>query len=397
MAGSPPRIAVVGGGPAGLFAAETAARSGASVSVFDASRAVAKKLLVAGYGGLNLTHGEPLDSFVTRYRGPDLPPWFADMIRAFPPAALRDWAAGLGVETFEQRTGRVYPKLMKAAPLVRAWLARLRELGVVFHPRHALTGIAEGPRLAFNDGELRTFDAVILALGGASWTRTGSTGQWRSVLEQAGINVSAFQPANCGWEAGWPDELIPRIEGLPLKNITATANGRTVRGELMLTRYGLEGGAIYQLGPDLRAMDEPTIVIDLKPESTVDTLVRKMESVPRDYLAAAPERWKLNPHTCALLEFHGPYPDARALAETVKALAIPLSGPRPIDEAISSAGGIAWSELDEHLMLRQLPGVFAAGEMIDWEAPTGGYLIQACFASGKHAAEGAMSFLTRRR
>ncbi len=389
-----PRIAVVGGGPAGLFAAETAARAGASVAVYDASRSVARKLLVAGYGGLNLTHGEPLEDFIGRYRGPDLPPWFADMIRIFPPTALRDWAADLGIETFEQRTGRVYPKLLKAAPLVRAWLTRLRdELGVKILPKQRLTALqATPPAVSFDHDEPRTFDAVILALGGASWPRTGSDAGWISLLESHGIRVAPFQPANCGWEADWPADLIPALEGRPLKNIAATAGGRTVRGELMLTRYGIEGGVIYQLGPELRAMEKPKIVIDLKPETSVDTLVRKMESVRRDFLSAAATRWKLPPQSCELLGRHGPYESAASLAGVVKALPVSLTGPRPIAEAISSAGGVAWRELNDQLMLVKLPGVFLAGEMIDWEAPTGGYLIQACFATGRRAAEGALGF-----
>ncbi|GAA5483312.1 NAD(P)/FAD-dependent oxidoreductase [Haloferula sargassicola] len=382
-------IAVVGGGPAGLFAAETAARAGASVTVFDASRSVARKLLVAGYGGLNLTHGEPIGKFISRYRGPDLPSWFGEMIGEFAPDALRQWAADLGIETFEQRTGRVYPRVMKAAPLVRAWLRRLHELGVTIEVRHRLTDIAPGPTLTFHDGPALRFDAAILALGGASWPRTGSDASWISLLQKHGIRITPFQPANCGWEVDWPEDLVSEIEGRPLKNLAATAGGRTVRGELMLTRYGLEGGAIYQLGPELRALAAPVLSVDFKPETSLDVLVRKMESVPRDFLEAASVRWKLPPQTCALLRLLGPSGSALDLARTVKSYPIPLLGPRPIAEAISSAGGVAWTELDENLRLHKLPGIHLAGEMIDWEAPTGGYLIQACFATGRRAAIGA--------
>lgn len=390
-----PRIAIVGGGPSGLFAAETAARCGASVTVYDGSRSVARKFLVAGYGGLNLTHGEDIDTFVTRYRGGDLPPSLEGMIRAFPPSELRRWAAELGIETFEQRTGRVYPKVMKAAPLVRAWLTRLRELGVTIVPNSPLTDLVAGPILELEGRPGPEIDAVILALGGASWPRTGSTAAWIPLLEKHRISVTPFQPANCGWETDWPAALVPDLEGKPLKNIAVTAAGRTVRGELMLTRYGVEGGAIYQLGPELRSMGAPQLRIDFKPESSVETLLRKMESVPRNHLAAAGQRWKLPAHVCRLLELRAPFPTARSLAETLKSFPLDLRQPRPIAEAISSAGGVAWSELDSGLMLRRLPGVFLAGEMIDWEAPTGGYLMQACFATGRQAALSAVHFASQ--
>ncbi|MBB5351167.1 hypothetical protein HNR46_001401 [Haloferula luteola] len=393
MAGSPPRIAIVGGGPAGLFAAETAAREGAKVSVYDASRSVARKLLVAGYGGLNLTHGEPLERFITRYQGPQLPDGFGKMITQFPPSSLRDWATDLGIETFEQRTGRVYPKLMKAAPLVRAWLARLRELEVSLNVHHRLTHLGPGPTLNFENGTHEAFNACILALGGASWPRTGSDAHWIPMLESHGVRVTPFEPANCGWEVDWPADSIPQLEGLPLKNLAARAGATDVRGELMLTRYGLEGGAIYQLGPALRSMELPRLIIDLKPEVPLEVLVRKMESVRRDFLEAGSQRWKLSPQASELLRLHGPYSSVLHLAQTAKALPISLTRPRPIAEAISSAGGVAWTEIDDHLMLHRLPGVFVAGEMIDWEAPTGGYLIQACFATGFQAAQGALKHL----
>ncbi len=424
-----PHIAVVGGGPAGLRAAEACAAAGAQVSVFDAKRSVGRKLLVAGYGGLNLTHGEDLETFVTRYSGPGLPAeHFANIIRAFSPDDLRQWAAQLGIETFEQRTGRVYPKEMKAAPLLRRWIERLRKQGVTFHVNHHLTDLQthhwhdrpghepqeqKPPQLetlqpkktppdqlrnrpttvslTFHNHPPQSFDAVILALGGASWQKTGSDGAWTSILEKHAIQITPFQPANCGWEADWPTDLIPQLEGQPLKNIAASAGPIVVHGELMLTRYGLEAGAIYQLGPILRAMPKPTIEIDLKPEVPLDKLIRKMESVRRDFLNEAATRLKLPNHARLLLKhFAGPFETSEALCHAVKSLTIPLTRPRPIDEAISSAGGIAWSELDDSLQLRKLPRVFACGEMIDWEAPTGGYLIQACFATATHAARGAL-------
>ncbi len=391
-----PHIAIIGGGPAGLRAAEVCAGRGARVSVFDRKRSVGRKLLVAGYGGLNLTHGEALDHFLTRYRGPDLPAGFPEAIRRFPPQALRRWAADLGIETFEQRTGRVYPKEMKAAPLLRRWIERLRGQGVTFHVDHALTSLSAGPRAGFNGGEPRAFDTLILALGGASWSRTGSDGRWTSLLEEQGIRITPWMPANCGWEIAWPSHLIPAIEGQPLKNLSARAGDMEVRGEVMLTRYGVEAGAIYQLGPALRQMERPVIELDLKPEVSLERLFRKMESARRNVAVAARERLRLTEAATLLLEhFHGPFDTSEAFCRAVKALTLPVERPRPIDEAISSAGGIAWPELDDGLMLHRLPGIHACGEMIDWEAPTGGYLIQGCFATATHAAESALRRLGR--
>jgi uncharacterized flavoprotein (TIGR03862 family) len=393
-----PHIAIVGGGPAGLRAAEVALAGGARVSLHEAKRSVGRKLLVAGYGGLNLTHGEPLDAFVSRYAGPGLPTArFGEILRAFPPAALRRWAADLGIETFEQRTGRVYPREMKAAPLLRRWLERLRRQGLVVHVNRRLGALevtADGPLLEF-DPDLRVrADAVILALGGASWPRTGSDGGWTRALTGRGVAVTPFAPANCGWEVGWPEALARELEGRPLKNLAVTADDLTVLGELLLTRYGLEGGAIYQLGRTLRAMDPPRIEIDFKPEVPAAALARKMESVRRDFTAAAATRLKLTEPALRLLDhFAGPFDGVEPLVAAVKSLPVPLGGPRPIAEAISSAGGIAWSELDAELMLTKLPGIFAAGEMIDWEAPTGGYLIQACFATATRAALGARKWI----
>lgn len=388
------QIAVIGGGPAGLRAAEACAAGGAEVDLFEAKRSAGRKLLVAGYGGLNLTHGEDLDTFVTRYSGPDLPvEHFAQIIRSFSPTDLRQWAAQLGIESFEQRTGRVYPKEMKAAPLLRRWIERLRRQGVTFHVNKSLTAITSSDkvRLSFEDGETRNFDAVILALGGASWSRTGSDGLWTGMLESHGVRITPFEPANCGWEVDWGEDLAAKLEGQPLKNLAASAGPIAVQGELMPTRYGLEGGAIYQLGPVLRAMPEPVIEIDFKPEVPLPNLLRKMESVKRDFLAQASTRLNLSEPASLLLEHFGGSPDSTpAVCEAVKSLKIPLIGPRPIDEAISSAGGVAWTEIDDFLQLRRLPGVFVCGEMIDWEAPTGGYLIQGCFATATHAARGAL-------
>ncbi|MEM9236131.1 MAG: TIGR03862 family flavoprotein, partial [Verrucomicrobiota bacterium] len=287
-------------------------------------------------------------------------------------------------------------KEMKAAPLVRRWLSRLRKQGITMHVNHRLTGVgrhmaSNRPELTFNQEPPQSFEAVILALGGASWQKTGSDGSWTSLLEEHDIGIHPFQPANCGWEVAWPSEIIPKIEGQPLKNLAASAGPIQVHGELMPTRYGLEAGAIYQLGPILRAMPKPSIEIDFKPEVPLENLMRKMEGVRDNYLDQAGKRLKLGEATQLLLRyFAGPFDSIEILCEAVKALEIPLLAPRPIDEAISSAGGVRWSEIDDDLQLRKLPGTFVCGEMIDWEAPTGGFLIQACFATATHAARGAL-------
>ncbi len=388
---SPIQIAVIGGGPAGLRAAEVAAAAGASVAVFDGKRSVGRKFLVAGKGGLNLTHGEEAGRFATRYHGPGQAPGiWEELLADFGPGDLRGWARGLGVETFQAGSGRVYPMEMKAAPLLRRWIARLKDLGVEFAMSHRFTDIEPGTPHAvhFENGRRITAQRVVFALGGASWPQTGSDGGWLPVFQALGIRCHPLAPANCGWEHAWPPAVLAAAEGLPLKNIMASAGQATAHGELMVTRYGLEGGAIYQLGPALRGMREPAIAIDFKPTFTEARLIAKMESVRRGFLDEAGLRWKLGDAARAILarrEWH----DAASLAREVKHCVIPLSGPRPIAEAISSAGGVCWSELDADLMLRRFPGIFVAGEMIDWEAPTGGYLMQGCFATGTRAGRAA--------
>ena len=395
------KIEIIGGGPAGLRAAEVAAAGGASVTLFDAKPSVGRKFLVAGRGGLNLTHAEPREHFATRYIGPDQPDdLWASLLAEFDAEALRQWAANLGVETFAATSGRVYPRELKAAPLLRRWVQRLRAAGVKFALRHRWTGLRAGARWQVDfqvEGEARTIeaDAVILALGGGSWPETGSDGAWTSVLEKPGVAVAPLTASNCGWEILWPPALLAQAEGKPLKNITARAGETTAAGELLVTKYGLEGGAIYQLGPALRAMPEPEIVIDFKPAHTVGQLVKKLGNCPRNFLAEARSRWKLNDAAFAILENlpgHAPFTSAESLAATVKGCVLKLTRPRPLAEAISSAGGVRWSELDSALMVRRLPGIFVAGEMIDWDAPTGGYLMQGCFATGTRAARGALAW-----
>jgi len=389
------QLAVIGGGPAGLRAAEIAATTGLQVTLYDGKSSVGRKFLVAGKGGLNLTHGEPLDRFVTRYSGPGQPAaLWESLIAEFNPASLRAWAAELGVETFQATSGRVYPTALKAAPLLRRWIERLRGLGVRFEMNHRLTSLDPGSpyQLGFANGTTAAADAVILALGGGSWAKTGSDGGWTSIFENLGIAHHPLAPANCGWEHAWSPEVLTAAEGQPLKNIHVSAGDHLAIGELMVTRYGLEGGAIYQLGAALRAMPEPSITIDFKPTFSHAQLVAKMESVRRDFLTAARIRWKLPAAAEAILSRQS-WSDADSLAREVKHCVIPLTRPRPLDEAISSAGGVCWSELDSKLMLKKLPGTFLAGEMIDWEAPTGGYLMQGCFATATRAAHSAAGWL----
>jgi uncharacterized flavoprotein (TIGR03862 family) len=397
-------VAVVGGGPAGLRAAEVLAQNGGCrVQLFEQKPSVGRKFLVAGRGGLNLTHSEPLDNFIARYEE-ELPRW-RELLADFGPTALRDWAEGLGVETYVGTSGRVFPRGQQAAALLRRWVAKLRESGVAFHVNRRFEGLhrAEasegGWKLAFQDtrsGESHqiTVQATIFALGGASWPQTGSDGLWTPIFQAAGISLSPWQAANCGFEVDWDERFLAAAEGLPLKNIVLTANGKTVSGEALITRYGLEGGAIYQLGRRLRAMPEPRLLIDFKPSFTAGQLLAKLSGgkLPFEEIM---RRWRLGPAAKALLEFHGPGVQAspEILSKSVKMFPLPLRGPRPITEAISSSGGVAWAELTRDLMLTRLPGIFAAGEMIDWEAPTGGYLLQGCFATGTRAAEGALRFL----
>ena len=381
-----------------MRAAEIAAAGGASVTLFDAKPSVGRKLLVAGRGGLNLTHAEPVERFATRYSGPNQPENFwSKLLTEFDANALRQWAAELGVETFAATSGRVYPSELKAAPLLRNWVRRLRTSGVKFALRHRWTGLRPGkPWLVDfqNEGISRTYEAeaVILALGGGSWPQTGSDGGWISVLERLGVEIAPLIAANCGWEISWPPRVLG-VAGQPLKNITVRAGNTTAVGELLVTDYGLEGGAIYQLGPALRAMTEPELAIDFKPAHSVDQLVKKLGNCPRNFLTEARSRWRLSDAAFAILESQEPFASGEALAKTTKNCRLRLTQPRPLAEAISSAGGVCWSEFDESLMLRRLPGVFVAGEMLDWDAPTGGYLMQGCFATGTRAASRALKWM----
>ena len=388
-------VLIIGGGPAGLRAAEVAVVAGTSVILCDAQRSVGRKFLVAGRGGLNLTHSEPVENFSSRYR--DAPDRWRDLLQGSGPDDLRAWAVSLGFETYVGTSGRVFPRGQKAAGLLRAWVGRLREQRVQFRLGARLTRIWRAEELwhaEFDRSDERfslAATAVVLALGGASWPETGSDGTWPALLAAHGVGMAPWAPANCGWNVEWPAGLLERVEGLPLKNLTVTAGSESVSGELLITRYGIEGGAIYRLGPTLRAMEQPRITLDLKPQLPAETVRQRLAKRSRVKWSRA---LKLSPAATALLEtfFPGDCAEAEQLAERVKNFPVALRDPRPIAEAISSAGGIRWAELDRNLMLHKMPGVFAAGEMIDWEAPTGGYLLQGCFSTGTRAGRAAGLF-----
>jgi uncharacterized flavoprotein (TIGR03862 family) len=397
--------AVIGGGPAGLMAAEELARAGLWVTIHERMPSVGRKFLMAGRGGLNLTHSEPLERFVTRY-GPAAD-WIAPMLEALPPLALRRWCEGLGQQTFVGSSGRVFPNAFKASPLLRAWLSRLGHLGVRIETRHDWRGWNADGSLAFSspDGPLSVrADVTVLALGGASWPRLGSDGGWVGVLRAAGVAVADLVPANVGVLIHWSDVLAARFHGEPLKRIAITHQGRTVRGEAILTRGGLEGGVIYALGPAIRAAlaqdKQAHLTLDLRPDLGQAALAGKLAG-PRDGASLATvlrKRAGLSPVAAGLVREAGPVPgEPDALAQRIKAVPLTVTGLSAFDRAISSAGGVQHSAVDERLMLNVRPGVFVAGEMLDWEAPTGGYLLQASFASGLVAARGALDWLADQR
>ncbi|RAK63714.1 TIGR03862 family flavoprotein [Phenylobacterium kunshanense] len=394
-------IAIVGGGPAGLFAAERLATAGHPVTVFERMPSVGRKLLMAGRGGLNLTHSEDFETFVGRYG--DATSWLRPILESFPPAALIAWAESLGQSMFVGSSGRVFPKALKASPLLRAWLARLADLGVAVRTRHEWLGWADDGvlRFATPEGEIEVRpQATILALGGASWPRLGSDGAWVGPLRDAGAEIAPLRPANMGFDVAW-SPVMQGFAGQPLKGIALTFAGRTVRGEAMITRYGLEGGALYALSAPIReailAEGAATATIDLRPDQTRETLAARLAR-PRGAQSLANHLRKtlrLSPLEINLLrEAHGrDLPtEAAALAAAIKAAPVRLTGMQGLERAISTAGGVALDSLDHRLMLKSRPGVFLAGEMLDWEAPTGGYLLQATFATGLAAANGAMAW-----
>jgi len=399
-------IAIIGAGPAGLIAAERLAQAGHRVTLHERMPSPARKFLLAGRGGLNLTHSEPLEDVLPRYG--EAMPWLEPAIRAFPPQALRDWADGLGAESFTGTSGRVFPKAMKASPLLRAWLRRLDGLGVKLEAGRRWTGWNAQGALTFETGAggavTIAADATLLALGGASWPRLGSDGGWVPLLSEKGVAVSALRPANGGFAVDWSPTLRERFAGAPLKRIVIRFAGKQVAGEAMIDRDGIEGGAIYALSGPLRetieAKGSATIVIDLRPDLELARLTEKLgkrrqgETLSNHLRKAA----GLSPAAVAVLRdsVGGRLDEAPdALAAAIKGARLRLLGPMPIARAISSAGGIHASEIDAHFMLKRLPGVFVAGEMLDWEAPTGGYLMQGCLATGVAAAAGMAAWLGR--
>ncbi|NEU13458.1 TIGR03862 family flavoprotein [Methylobacterium sp. BTF04] len=394
--------AVIGGGPAGLAAAERLAEAGHAVTLYDRMPSVGRKFLIAGRGGLNLTHSEPLPAFLGRYY-PEGGPLDA-AIRAFPPDALRDWCAGLGQPTFVGSSGRVFPESFKASPLLRAWLARLDGLGLRIRTRHRFVGWSQagGPTFETPDGPVETrHRGVLLALGGASWPRLGSDGAWVPILHGEGIAVTPLRPANGGFTAAWSPLFSERFAGTPLKRIAVAIDGHSVRGEAMITADGIEGGAIYALSRHIRTAIETgagaTLTLDLRPDLTEAALVRAL-SHPKPGQSLANHLRKgagLEPVAAGLLrEARHPLPVAAdALAALIKAVPVRLDAARPIARAISTAGGVAFAALDARSMLKARPGTFVAGEMLDWEAPTGGYLLQGAFASGRAAAAGLLAWM----
>ncbi|MCB8969019.1 MAG: TIGR03862 family flavoprotein [Ardenticatenaceae bacterium] len=405
-------VAIIGGGPAGLMAAEILSQEPTvQVHLYDAMPSVGRKFLLAGKGGLNLTHSEPFDAFLSRYgaRRPQIEP----LLTEFGPQAVRAWAQELGVDTFIGSSGRVFPTEMKAAPLLRAWLRRLRAAGVVFHVRHRWTGWTDEGALHFatpQGTQLVLPTATVLALGGGSWARLGSDGAWVPLLRARGVGVAALQPANCGFDAAWSDHFRERFAGHPLKTVVlhfTNTQGETFqrRGEFVVTATGVEGSLVYAVSALLRdeiaAVGSATFSLDLVPDITEQQLYDKLSRPrgSRSFSSYMQSRIGLKGVKVGLL--HELLPpatrnDAAQLAAAIKALPIRLLAPRPLDEAISSAGGVTFAALDEHLMLRALPGVFCAGEMLDWEAPTGGYLLTACFASGRAAGHGVLHWLRER-
>lgn len=409
-----PTIAIVGGGPAGLIAAETLAAAGAQVTVYDHRASLGRKFLLAGRGGLNLTHTEDLDQLLERY-GPRRPELTA-AVAAFGPAELRAWCAGLGEPTFVGTSGRVFPESFRATPLLRAWLRRLDDLGVQVAPRHRWTGWmrdtegdADPRRLTFDtaDGAVVVeADATVLALGGASWPRVSSDGGWVATLRSIDVEVADLTAANVGVEVGWTERFTDAFAGTPLKNVSLSVSGGAaagvvVRGDVIVTGRGLEGGPVYALTAALRDQmrnGDPAVVFDLQPDLDHDALTDRLtrRRRPKDSLTTWARRSGVAPVALSLLRevTANKVPNKPAeLAALLKAAPVPVVALAPIDRAISSAGGVVFDEVDAALMLRRLPGTFVAGEMLDWEAPTGGYLLQACFSTGVGAANGVLARL----
>lgn len=399
--------AIIGGGPAGLMAADILARAGVAVTIYDRMPSLGRKFLLAGRGGLNITHSEPLASFMGRYR--EAEPVLRDAIAAFSPADLRQFCADLGQETFVGSSGRVFPESLKTSPVLRSWLRRLAELGVEVRLRHRWLGWTGAGDLAFAapDGETAIkADCAVLALGGASWPHLGGDGGWAPVLREAGIAVSLLRPSNCGFRASWSTFFRDRFAGQPLKNVALRFGEENIPGELMITAGGIEGGAIYALSPLLRGAIETqgsaVLQVDLLSalaETTLATRLAKPRG-KRSFSNWLRQQTRLTPAALGLLQEAARAEsvalaalDGGQLAAFIKRVPVRLNGIASIDRAISAAGGVAFSEIDDAFMLRKRPGMFVAGEMLDWEAPTGGYLLQAVFATGAAAGRGALNWV----
>jgi uncharacterized flavoprotein (TIGR03862 family) len=398
--------AIIGGGPAGLMAAEVLGRAGIKVDVYDSMSSLGRKFLMAGKSGLNLTHSEPFDHFAARYgnRRENIEP----LIKSFGADEIREWARGLGVETFVGTSGRVFPKEMKASPLLRAWLKRLDSAGVNFHLRHKWMGWNRDQSLRFetaSGGKTVNAEAVVLALGGGSWARLGSDGAWVNWLKQAGVEVEALKPSNCGFDVAWSPHFREKFDGQPIKSVVLSFESFRQQGEFVVTKEGVEGSLIYAPSALIRdaieAKGKAVIMLDMAPDRSHEWLVEKL-SRPRGSRSMASHLEKtvgLKGVKVGLLhEFmqKEEFADMERLAAFIKQMPIPLIAPRPLDEAISSAGGVKFESLDENLMIRERPGIFCGGEMLDWEAPTGGYLLTACLASGRAAGLNAMEWLRSR-
>ncbi len=396
-------VAIIGGGPAGLIAADFLSAGGKNVVVYDHMPSVGRKFLMAGRGGLNITHSEPVEKLLDRYG--DARDNVAEHIKAFDPASVKAWCHGLGQPTFTGSSGRIFPEAMKASPLLRAVLARLQARGVVIKLRHDWQGFGDNDLLLFDapDGRISVkADATLLALGGASWPKLGSTGTWIQRLRERGIKISPLVPANCALLINWTDYFCEHFAGQPLKNIALQFGSNFVRGEAMITKSGLEGGAVYAISAAVRdacARDgHADLSVDLRPDMPLETVALHLEKRRKaaSFATGLRQSLTLTPAAINLLRdvtARALPTDIKALAHLIKNVPIQCHSVAPLDRAISTAGGVLFSECDEHLMLRTMPGVFVAGEMLDWEAPTGGYLLQGVFATGVAAAAGIMRYM----